>query len=300
LNSAQVKAMDIPMPFSSKPASSDPYVVCRAAGRPDRKTKTRLATLSPVWNEVLTYDLHSEDLSQTGKSLKDAKIELVMWDWDRLDSDDFMGKVAIPLAPFAASQKAKRGWYKLAGDKAAADGDGALAGDGSLGQVLVVVQWRYNPALDFAPLEEADDGGLAHPANELRVALYRGRGLAIKDKNMFSEGGSSDPRVIFRVMDGTQELAKWLSGTRTKTLDPVWRETYAKELRADKVNATSSDLVLRCRTSCASGSSRAATSGSRTPGSSFTSTAPRTGRSTFPAARPGARTRSGARPSRCP
>ena len=241
-----VKAMDIPMPFSSKPASSDPYVVCRAAGRPDRKTKTRLATLSPVWNEVLTYDLHSEDLSQTGKSLKDAKIELVMWDWDRLDSDDFMGKVAIPLAPFAASQKAKRGWYKLAGDKAAADGDGALAGDGSLGQVLVVVQWRYNPALDFAPLEEADDGGLAHPANELRVALYRGRGLAIKDKNMFSEGGSSDPRVIFRVMDGTQELAKWLSGTRTKTLDPVWRETYAKELRADKVNATSSDLVLRC------------------------------------------------------
>ncbi|KAH8051727.1 C2 domain-containing protein [Aureococcus anophagefferens] len=221
-----------------------PYVVCRAAGRPDRKTKTRLATLSPVWNEVLTYDLHSEDLSQTGKSLKDAKIELVMWDWDRLDSDDFMGKVAIPWRPSPRPRR-RNGLVQARGRQ----GRGRRRrrrGRRVLGQVLVVVQWRYNPALDFAPLEEADDGGLAHPANELRVALYRGRGLAIKDKNMFSEGGSSDPRVIFRVMDGTQELAKWLSGTRTKTLDPVWRETYAKELRADKVNATSSDLVLRC------------------------------------------------------
>ena len=52
------KAMDIPMPFSSKAATSDPYVVIKVAGRPEKKTRTRLATLSPVWNEVFAFDLH--------------------------------------------------------------------------------------------------------------------------------------------------------------------------------------------------------------------------------------------------
>lgn len=252
-----VKAMDIPMPFSSKAATSDPYVVIKVAGRPEKKTRTRLATLSPVWNEVFAFDLHHEDLAaHKAKSdakgrrltcLSDATVDLVMWDWDRLDKDDFMGKVTLPLLPYASNgQKAKRGWYKLADVKAQADGDHLVVGDGSLGQVLVVAQWRYNPALDFAPLEEGDDADPAGTsANELRLALHRGRDLAIKDKNMFSEGGTSDPRMVFRVMDGSVELARWMSTTRNKTLDPVWRETYAKELRETKV-AVTPNLVLRC------------------------------------------------------
>ena len=36
----------------------------------------------------------------------------------------------------------------------------------------------------------------------MRVALFRGRGLAIKDKNLLSKGGTSDPRVRFELLGG--------------------------------------------------------------------------------------------------
>ena len=86
-----VKAMDVPLPFSSKPASSDPYVIVRVNSRPEKKTQKRMGTLTPVWNEVFVYDLHAEDLVDRGAGqpqktkLGDATIEVLMWDWDRLD-----------------------------------------------------------------------------------------------------------------------------------------------------------------------------------------------------------------------
>ena len=97
--------------------------------------------------------------------------------------------------------------------------------------------------------------------NEVRVALFRGRGLAIKDKNLLSSGGTSDPRVRFELLGGQfsddknerkkQEKERhFKSSVRKKTLDPVWREVFARELRQpkkdDKSEGKWSPPTLRC------------------------------------------------------
>ena len=82
------------------------------------------------------------------------------------------------------------------------------------------------------------------------MALFRGRGLAIKDKNLLSSGGTSDPRVRFELLGGQvsddkherkkQEKERhFKSSVRKKTLDPVWREVFARELRQPKKDDTS-------------------------------------------------------------
>ena len=54
------------------------------------------------------------------------------------------------------------------------------------------MRWRYNPELDFDPYPDSE----LKPAyenkepNELRLALVQARGLAIKDKNLLSKGGT--------------------------------------------------------------------------------------------------------------
>ena len=56
------------------------------------------------------------------------------------------------------------------------------------GDVELIILWRYNASLDWDPFDRdtVSDG----PVNELRVAAFRGRKLAIRDKNLFSAGNS--------------------------------------------------------------------------------------------------------------
>ena len=58
------------------------------------------------------------------------------------------------------------------------------------GDVELVLQWRYNPRLDFCPFEGFVDEHEGEAPNELRIALIRAQGLAIADKNLLSKGGS--------------------------------------------------------------------------------------------------------------
>jgi len=243
-------AMDSAVPFSSVGKSSDPYVVVKIAGTElkAQKTKTLYKTLAPVWNASMNFGV-SADGSQS--------VELAVFDHDLIGSDDFLGLVVIPLkALLEAKHKAVRAWHPL-GERAQRAG-----GDGSRGQLLVVAQWRYNRDLDFAPFHLKDDVAIKAPPNELRIALFRGRDLAIKDKNLMSKGGTSDPRVSFEILGGQKDgdttlakaqakLMKWQSTTRSKTLEPVWREVYSVELRlpaVDDLAATKAwtPPVLRC------------------------------------------------------
>lgn len=247
-----LKAMDAALPFSSRGKTSDPYVSIKIAGFSEKKTKTKMKTLAPVWNDdTFAFDLVSGQQGASTESVP-KDIELTVMDYDVVGSDDFLGVARVTLADLLeAKHKPVQKWYPL--------GDASQAsGDGSRGSLLVVAQWRYNKDLDFAPLAIEDDV-VEHPPNEIKVALFRGRGLAVKDKHLLSKGGTPDPRVRFELLGGAfsddaserrkQEAERrFTSSVRKKTLDPVWREVFARELRKpkDTTQGTWSPPVLRC------------------------------------------------------
>ena len=59
--------------------------------------------------------------------------------------------------------------------------------------------------------------------NELCVAVSQGRNLVIKDSNIFSSGGTSDPRAILNVVGGSSVKLSHTTETLKKTLNPRWR-----------------------------------------------------------------------------
>ena len=107
------------------------------------------------------------------------QLTLAVEDWDEISSADAMGCVTIDLQPDHAIS---REWYTLEQN----EGKPKEVS----GEVNVVMQWRYNPDLDYDPFSEP----IEYPdeeANELRVAIVQARGLAIMDKNLLSKGGPS-------------------------------------------------------------------------------------------------------------
>ena len=102
-------------------------------------SRSKKKTLNPTWNETYTHPLPPPVEGEPGWVLT-ATCE----DVDGLSSADFMGKVDIELESLLKEPKRRsRQWHKL----------GAVDGKSSnvTGELDIVVQWRYNPALDFDP-----------------------------------------------------------------------------------------------------------------------------------------------------
>ncbi|KAI0980416.1 hypothetical protein GJ496_003096 [Pomphorhynchus laevis] len=75
---------------------SDPFVkVYLLPGRDKenkRKTAYMMKTLNPEWNETLVFqNIHSEEL-------KYKSLDITVWDYDKLSSNDFLGNVLIDLS----------------------------------------------------------------------------------------------------------------------------------------------------------------------------------------------------------
>ena len=189
--------------------SSDPFLrftIPEMATLKAFKTHVKKKSLDPSWHE------------QFAKAVCPPKegsltLQVDCEDWDEISAADFMGRATIDLASFK-DQKISRKWYEL---KPAEGKKGDVSG-----HVELIVQWRHDPALAFEPFSE--DKQKDKEPNELRVGLFRARDLCIRDKNLLSKGGSSDPRATLSIV-GSEQHAK--STCKTKTLEPLWKETFA-------------------------------------------------------------------------
>ena len=199
--------------------SSDPFVELSVAGTTvTRKTKVKKQTLDPVWKEQFTLPFSAE----RPEGSPPPELVVTCLDWDEISAPDHMGEARVPLGDWVAkpSRRGEKMWLPLV----PAEGKS----ENVAGEVCVVVCWRYDPARDFSPFDDDDEAEHAgKEPNELRIGLFQATGLAIKDKNLLSKGGSSDPRVTFTV-PGTH--LKAVSACKKKTLDPVWKEVLVLPL----------------------------------------------------------------------
>lgn len=73
---------------------SDPFVAVAVRGTVF-KTEIRRQTLSPEWNDA--NSTFSFDLRGFAQDFRFTDLELLVMDWDRLGSNEFMGQVKIPM-----------------------------------------------------------------------------------------------------------------------------------------------------------------------------------------------------------
>ena len=189
----------------SKGGSSDPFVeVSLSSAKKAKKTAVKKKTLEPVFHEQFQWSV-SPSSSDVQPSLT-----FNVKDWDAVSSNDPMGTVAVDLATLLERKgEPLRKWYAL-------DTGGA---------VEIIVQWRHSPSNAWKPFAAPKFPALA--PNELRLGLSQGRELAVKDKNLLSKGGTSDPYCKFSLV-GTN--VTFCSTVQQKSVDPVWREIFTQPL----------------------------------------------------------------------
>ena len=84
---------------------SDPYALVFVGKNKPKKTKIVKKNLNPVWEESFEFPFTRHDKT----------LQVQVWDWDAVGSDDFLGLVHVDLTPALAGEpdKVKAGWLKL-------------------------------------------------------------------------------------------------------------------------------------------------------------------------------------------
>eukprot|EP00729_Bicosta_minor_P012120 gene12120-19563_t len=87
---------------------SDPFVQINLSSNAKKvqKTKTIKKSLNPEWNETLTI------ASITAQQIAEERLEVNVWDWDRVSGNDFMGGCSWSLQELTAAGKVDD-WFTL-------------------------------------------------------------------------------------------------------------------------------------------------------------------------------------------
>ncbi|KAH8062218.1 hypothetical protein JL722_3131 [Aureococcus anophagefferens] len=194
-----IKVMD--KKLFGKGGSSDPFVTFSLDGEV-RKSTVQKKSLRPTY-----FEMPCEDV--------DLSLLLTMEDYDLAGSNDFMGEVRVEIETFE-DRELRRWWINLRGGP---DRDEAA------GSVEIACKWAHDPSNVLELPEEfvADEPPehIASEANELLCILMRGKNLPIKDKNLLSKGGTSDPLCELN-LDGVVHKSKCVK----KNLNPLWMERF--------------------------------------------------------------------------
>jgi len=163
---------------------SDPYTTCELQGRPHTQFKTEYInkTLDPVWNHVSIIEGCREgDI-----------VEFSVWDKDKLNSDDLLGKAMLEYSQFYPN---------------GFDGDMVLSSTGGKKekQSFLSVKIEVQPMPDQESLTRAF------------VNILRADGLKSADF-----GGKSDPYVVCGIPGKPKTTFR--TKVKMKTVNPVWEE----------------------------------------------------------------------------
>eukprot|EP00026_Physarum_polycephalum_P000845 Phypoly_transcript_00846.p1 GENE.Phypoly_transcript_00846~~Phypoly_transcript_00846.p1 ORF type:complete len:1283 (+),score=292.23 Phypoly_transcript_00846:83-3931(+) len=95
------------LPAGDEDALSDPYLTVTLGGA-RKKTKTQEHTIYPDWYETVLLDV---ELPETFP----PDIQLSVFDYDSVSSDEFLGRVTVPLPKPSSSQAVPEPqWYRMA------------------------------------------------------------------------------------------------------------------------------------------------------------------------------------------
>lgn len=165
---------------------SDPYVLL-SLGSGKARSRTVLKTLNPVWNETLA--IANAALNET--------LKVVVMDWDKVGSDDYLGEFSVPLAGLLQPDVSVEQWH-------------ALTGAGATGQLHLMLHVSSKPGTPLlTPKLVAKDAG------QLFVRVLAGHGLAAKDKS-----GTSDVYVELAFANDAGDVQR--TTIARKTLEPRW------------------------------------------------------------------------------
>ena len=197
-------------------ASSSAYAIIRVNDE-SKKTKIVEKPTNPVFEEHVIYD-DVED--------KATKIDILVVG----ARDKFLGRRVLIFDDVILKGQTRRGYFDLEdenGNKHA-----------KRGRIEVAVLWRHNPDLVVDCDLPTEDPMSSEPANELSVALLRGRKLKAMDN-----GKTSDPYAVVELRIGS-DVVKHTSSVKSKTLTPIWQEKFHYDLEEDDIATAKLTVTL--------------------------------------------------------
>ncbi|ESO83943.1 hypothetical protein LOTGIDRAFT_183988 [Lottia gigantea] len=199
----------------TKNKRSDPYV--KAYLLPDksrngkRKTKIKKHTLSPVFNEVLKYNISESELYS-------RSLWLTVWHNDKFGRNDFLGEVLVQFENYKFTDNSPR-WYPLQERVSSEDEGPPYKGD-----LVLSLSYVTPDSLSKNAVVKKKKKKSGPSKGELRVMVKEARNLTALHSN-----GSSNPFCKGYLLPDTAKVSKQKTNVIKKDCSPAWNQVFLFE-----------------------------------------------------------------------